>query len=38
MAIGLPVVSTDRGSVPELVEDGKSGFWCAKKMQPWLSN
>ena len=26
MAIGLPVVSTYHGGIPELVEDGKSGF------------
>ena len=26
MAIGLPVISTYHGGIPELVEDGKSGF------------
>ena len=26
MAVGLPVVSTYHGGIPELVEDGKSGF------------
>ena len=31
MAICLPVVSTARGSVPELVEDGKSGFLVREK-------
>ena len=31
MAIGLPVVSTYHGGIPELVEDGKSGFLVAEK-------
>ena len=26
MALGLPVISTDHGGIPELVEDGVSGF------------
>ena len=31
MAIGLPVVSTYHGGIPELVEDGKSGFLVPEK-------
>jgi len=26
MAMGMPVISTLHGGIPELVEDGKSGF------------
>jgi glycosyltransferase involved in cell wall biosynthesis len=26
MACGTPVIAFDRGSMPELIEDGKSGF------------
>jgi glycosyltransferase involved in cell wall biosynthesis len=26
MAIGLPAISTNVGGVPELIEDGKTGF------------
>ena len=26
MALGLPIISTDHGGIPELVEDGVSGF------------
>ncbi len=31
MAIGLPVISTYHGGIPELVEDGKSGFLVPEK-------
>ena len=31
MAIGLPVVSTYHGGIPELVEDGRSGFLVPEK-------
>lgn len=31
MAVGLPVVSTYHGGIPELVEDGKSGFLVPEK-------
>lgn len=33
MAIGLPVVSTFHSGIPELVEDGKQGFWFLSVMQ-----
>src|SRR5713101_5164129 len=28
MSVGLPVVASDRGSLPELVVDGEGGFLC----------
>jgi glycosyltransferase involved in cell wall biosynthesis len=28
MSSGVPVVASDRGSIPELVADGESGFVC----------
>jgi glycosyltransferase involved in cell wall biosynthesis len=28
MATGTPVIAINRGSVPEVVEDGKTGFIC----------
>ncbi len=31
MAMGLPVISTFHGGIPELVEDGKSGFLVPEK-------
>lgn len=31
MAIGLPVISTYHGGIPELVEDGRSGFLVPEK-------
>lgn len=30
MACGTPVVAFDRGSVPEILQDGKTGFICAQ--------
>ena len=31
MAMGLPVISTDHGGIPELVEDGVSGFLAPER-------
>ena len=38
MAIGLPVVSTYHGGIPELVEDGKSGFLVPERDAAALAN
>ena len=31
MAMGLPVIGTQHGGIPELIEDGKSGFLVAER-------
>ena len=32
LSCGTPVITTDRGAMPELVEDGKTGFICKSKL------
>ncbi|NJO76417.1 MAG: colanic acid biosynthesis glycosyltransferase WcaL [Leptolyngbyaceae cyanobacterium RM1_406_9] len=38
MAMGLPVIGTQHGGIPELVEDGKSGFLVAERDVEALSD
>src|SRR5262245_29401072 len=35
MACGTPVIAFNRGSVPEIVEDGLTGFVVKTKRRPW---
>ena len=34
MACGTPVIAFDRGSMPELIENGKNGFWSTTWTRP----
>jgi colanic acid/amylovoran biosynthesis glycosyltransferase len=38
MAMGLPVIGTQHGGIPELIEDGKSGFLVAERDVEALSD
>lgn len=38
MQFGLPIVTTDEGGIPEIVNDGESGFICEKSNPPMLAD
>ena len=38
MAMGLPVISTFHSGIPEIIEDGVSGFLCREKNHEDITN
>jgi glycosyltransferase involved in cell wall biosynthesis len=36
LACGTPVIASNRGSMPELVDPGVTGFWSTTSMEPWM--
>ena len=38
MAMGVPIIATRHGGIPELVEDGKSGFLVPERDSDELAN